>query len=77
MKKNFKLLLLDKSRRQEGEAYIKEFLKEHNITTVVNCAIGCTSNYKDLKFLELQLNDEELQNLEKDEHTYNADIYAQ
>ena len=41
----------------------EDFLKEHNITTVVNCAIGCTSNYKDLKFLELQLRDEELQDL--------------
>ena len=41
----------------------EDFLKEYNITTVVNCAQDFTSNYKDLKFLELALYDTELQSL--------------
>ena len=35
----------------------EEFLKQFNIKAVVNCAEEITSNYKDLKFLELKLYD--------------------
>ena len=37
------------------------YLKEHNITTVVNCAISCKSNYTDIKFIELRLYDDKSQ----------------
>ena len=39
------------------------YLKRHNMTAVVNCAIEHISNYKDLKFLDLKLYDYEYQNL--------------
>ena len=35
----------------------EEYLKQFNITVVVNCAEEITSDYKDLKFLELKLYD--------------------
>ena len=41
----------------------EDYLKKHNITAVVNCAIEHISNYKDLNFLELRLHDYEYQNL--------------
>ena len=41
----------------------EDYLKKHNITAVVNCAIEHISNYKDLNFLELKLYDYEYQNL--------------
>ena len=41
----------------------EKYLKKHNITAVVNCAIEYTSKYKDLNFLELKLDDYEYQNL--------------
>ena len=41
----------------------EKYLKKHNITAVVNCAIEHTSRYKDLNFLELKLYDYEFQNL--------------
>ena len=43
----------------ENETY----LKEYNISHVINCAEELTSVYKDLKFLELSLYDGSLQNL--------------
>ena len=39
------------------------YLKEHNITTVVNCAISCKSNYTDIKYIELKLYDDKSQSL--------------
>ena len=36
----------------------EEYLKKFNITSVVNCAKEITSDYKDLKFLELKLMDD-------------------
>ena len=39
------------------------FLKEYNISIVINCAIEFESNYKDLKALELKLYDSIYQNL--------------
>ena len=41
----------------------EDYLKDHNISAVVNCAEDLTSNYKDLKFIELNLFDNELQSL--------------
>ena len=41
----------------------EEYLKKNNISTVVNCAKGLTSNYKDLKFMELNLYDKSYQKL--------------
>ena len=35
----------------------EDYLKENNITAVVNCAIELYSDFKDLKFLELRLDD--------------------
>ena len=35
----------------------EEFLKQYNITAVVNCAEDFDSDYKDLKFMELNLYD--------------------
>ena len=34
------------------------YLKEYNITTVVNCAEEFSSEYEDIKFIELKLNDD-------------------
>ena len=41
----------------------EEFLKEYNISTVINCAEELTSVYKDIKFMELKLYDTNDQNL--------------
>ena len=41
----------------------EEYLKEYNISTVVNCAESLTSEYKELKFMELRLYDIYEQNL--------------
>ena len=41
----------------------EDFLKEYNISTVVNCAADYTSIYKDIKFMELKLYDSDNQNL--------------
>ena len=41
----------------------EEYLKDHNISTVVNCAYEITSEYKDLKFFELKMYDGVDQNL--------------
>ena len=41
----------------------EEYLKQFNITKVVNCAEEITSDYKDLKFLELKIYDIEGQSL--------------
>ena len=41
----------------------EEYLKQHNIDTVINCAEGLVSEYKELKFLELNLFDYPEQNL--------------
>ena len=41
----------------------EEYLKEYNISTVINCADDLTSVYKDLKFMELRLYDRDEQNL--------------
>ena len=41
----------------------EEYLKRYNITTVVNCAYEITSEYKDLKFFELNMIDNNEQNL--------------
>ena len=41
----------------------EEYLKSYNILAVVNCAEDLTSNYKDLKFIELNLFDNEMQSL--------------
>ena len=41
----------------------EEYLKQYNITTVVNCAEEIPSNYKDIKVLEIKLYDAIEQNL--------------
>ena len=41
----------------------EQYLKDYNISTVVNCAFEITSEYKDLKFFELKLIDNDEQNL--------------
>ena len=41
----------------------EEYLKEYNISTVINCAEDLTSVYKELKFMELNLYDIYEQNL--------------
>ena len=40
-----------------GAAADEEYLKQYNIKAVVNCAEELTSEYEDLKFLELKLYD--------------------
>ena len=41
----------------------EEYLKEYNITAVVNCAEEIYSDYRDLKFIELRMFDTPEQNL--------------
>ena len=41
----------------------EEYLKEHGIKAVVNCAYSFKSNYKDLKFIQLYLKDKKYQKL--------------
>ena len=36
-----------------------EYLKQYNITTVINCAEEIESAYEDIKFLEIKLYDDE------------------
>ena len=41
----------------------EDFLKEYNISTVVNCARTHRSDYKDIRFMELKMYDRDKQNL--------------
>ena len=41
----------------------EEYLKSYNITAVVNCAVDCISYFQDIKYIELNLIDEDQQSL--------------